>query len=86
MRTLTSEDINLTPLYIFFNRYQEDKEKDYMSIGLVIYIGIVFEAAFPSLIFKKLAGQPGVSRDLEEFDLDVCVALYPSCLIMARKL
>ena len=61
--------------YIFFNRYQEEKEKEYMLvgmlIGLAIYNGIILEAAFPSLIFKKLAGQPGVFSDLEEFEPDV---------------
>ena len=58
--------------YIFFNCYQEDKEKDYMLIGLVIYIGIVSQA---SLVILK-------SSNLRS----AFVALYPSCLIMARKL
>ena len=60
--------------YFFFNRDQ-DKEKEYMLvgmlIGLAIYNAVILDVAFPTVIFKKLAGQPGVFSDLEEFEPDI---------------
>ena len=60
--------------YMFFNRFQ-DTEKEFMLvgmlIGLAIYNGIILDIAFPTVIFKKLAGQPGVFSDLEEFEPEI---------------
>ena len=62
--------------YYFFNRCQfQDTEKEYMLIGmligLAIYNSIILDLAFPTVVFKKLQGQPGTFHDLEHFEPDI---------------
>ena len=42
-----------------------------MLFGLAIYNSINLDVAFPTVIFKKLTGQPGGFHDLEHFEPDL---------------
>lgn len=42
-----------------------------MLFGLAIYNSINLDVAFPTVIFKKLTGQPGGFPDLEHFEPDL---------------